>query len=64
MFTIRNINTDEVTTVDKLQKEIRDQLTKEVSQNKFDIGYLQGTNFVTVRNAEDLAEVWMNIRKV
>ena len=42
---------------------MRDQLTEEVSQNKLDIGYLQGTNFVTVRNAEDLAEVWMNIKK-
>lgn len=63
MFTIRNINTDEVHFVDKLQKEVRNQLTEEESQNKFDAGYLQGTDFVTVRNAEDLAEVWTSIKK-
>lgn len=63
MFTIRNINTHEVTSVDKLRQVIKGQLGDEVTQNKFDVGYLQGANFVTVRNAEDLVEVWMNIQK-
>ena len=52
MFTNRNINARHVTS----QQVIRGQLGDEVSQNKFD-GYLQSTNFVTVRNAEVLVEV-------
>ena len=65
MFTLRNINThdSEVNSVDKLQQAIKGQLGDEVSQNKFDVGYLQGANFVTVRNAADLVEVWTNIQK-
>ena len=63
MFTLRNINTHEVTSVDKLRQVIKGQLGDEVSQNKFDVGYLQGANFVTVRNAADLVEVWTNIQK-
>ena len=57
-FTLRNINTHEVTSFDQLQQVIKGQLGDKVSQNNFDVGYLQGANFVTVRNAADLVEVW------
>ena len=52
IFTLRNINPEHVT---------RDH--DDISQSKFDFGYLQGSNVVTITNKEDLVEVWANIKK-
>lgn len=50
--------------VEKLRSVIKAQLQDEVSQNcNFDIGYLQGSNVVCIRNKEDLVEIWGNVRK-
>ena len=63
IYTLRNINPDEVSTVHKLECVIRDQLFDEISRSRFDIGYIQGSHTVTIRSKEDLLEVWSNIKK-
>ena len=63
IFTLRNIDPDEVSSVHKLERVIRDQLFDEISQSSFDhsIGYIPGSHVVTIRSKEDLLEVWSNI---
>ena len=63
MFTLRNIKPDEVSTIYELECVIRDQLCDEISLSSFDIGYIQGSHLITIRNVEDLLEVWANIKK-
>ena len=29
----------------------------------FDVGYMQGTNVVNVRNQDDVLEIWANVKK-
>ena len=52
-----------MSTLDKLECVIRDQLSNEISRSRFDIGYIQGSHIVTIRSREDLLEVWSNIKK-
>ena len=63
IFTLRNINPNEVSTVHKLECIIRNQLFDEKSRSSFDIGYIQGSHTVTIRSKEDLLEVWFNMKK-
>ena len=47
-----------------LEGVIREQLCDEICPvGCFDIGYLQGSNTITLRNKEDIVEVWANIKK-
>lgn len=63
-FSLRNIDPSSVLSVEKLRSLIRSQLQIEVSQSSnFDVGYLQGSNVVNVRNKEDVLEIWANIKK-
>ena len=52
-----------MSTVHKLERVIRDQLFDEISRSSYDIGYIQGSHTVTIRNKEDLIEVWSSIKK-
>lgn len=63
IFTLRNINPGDVSSVDKLEQVIRDQLHDDISRSDFEVGYLQGSNVVTIRNKDDLVEVWSNVKK-
>ena len=47
----------------KLERVIRDQLFDEIIRSTFDVGYIQGSHTVTIRNKEDLLEVWSNSKK-
>lgn len=63
-FSLRNLNTSDLTSVDNLRNVIKSQLKSEVQQTKsFDVGYLQGNTVVSIRSREDLLEVWANIKK-
>lgn len=63
-FSLRNIHPSKVVSVENLKTIIRTQLQGEISQSsKFDIGYLQGSNVVSIRSEEDLLEIWENFRK-
>ena len=64
IFTLRNMNQSSLSSIDKLRNEIRAQLKNDVYQNKhFDIGYLQGSTVVNIRNQEDLSEIWTCLQK-
>ena len=42
---------------------IRSQLQGDVPTEDFDDGYISGSNCISIRNKEDVVEVWNNIRK-
>lgn len=56
-FVLRNIQPHLMTTCDRLSALIRDQLGGDVRE-KFDVGYFQNNNVVTVRSADDMSELW------
>ena len=60
---LRNINTGNISTCSQLRALIRNQLSTDITQGSFDIGYLQNNMVVSVRNEEDLAEIWANLCK-
>ena len=62
-FTLRNINTRDISTCSQLRALIRDQLTTDITQGSFDVGYLQNNMVISVRNGEDLAEIWATLHK-
>lgn len=51
-----NINTRDISTCSQLRALIRDQLTTDITQGSFDVGYLQNNMVISVTNGEDLAE--------
>ena len=57
MFTLRNVDTASIKTCDDLKEEIRIQLTDDVKKD-FDVGFVQGSNLISVRSSRDMAEVW------
>ena len=59
-FTLRNINVADVDTCSRLKALIRAQLREDVTASEFDVGFISGTNVVSVRSEEDLAEIWSN----
>lgn len=38
-------------------------MPEQISQRGFDVGYLQGSNGISMRSKEDLVDVWASIRK-
>ena len=62
-FTLRNVDTVYVNSEEKLKLLIRTQLQKDILSGEFDIGYLQGSTVVNIRNSQDLVEIWNNVRK-
>ena len=42
---------------------IRKQVDEEVVNDEFDVGYLQGSNVITMRNKEDIMELWSTLLK-
>lgn len=61
-FSLRNINTCSTKTCAELKGVIKEQLRDHITSN-FDIGYLQGSTAVIIRNEADLAEVWGKLKK-
>ena len=47
----------------QLRALIRNQLSTDVTKGSFDIGYLQNNTVISVRNGEDLTEIWANLHK-
>ena len=64
MFQLRNVNSKEVLSSGSLRSLIRAQLQDDVVSEYFDVGYMNGNNCVSIRNKEDLVEVWSNILSV
>ena len=62
MFTLRNIDTASIKSCDDLKEEIRIQFSDDIRRN-FDVGYVQGSNLISVRSSHDVCEVWNSKRK-
>ena len=48
----------DVDTCSRLKSLIRAQLREDISAYDFDVGYLNGASVVSIRNEDDLAEIW------
>ena len=62
---MRNVNTILIQSPEVLKKEIQKQLKDDIlsDMERFDIGYLAGTNVVHIRNPQDLLDIWNEIRQ-
>ena len=64
-FTLRNIDTIEVCSSDKLKHVIKTQLKDDIVMNEedFEVGVFQGTNIVSIRSKEDMMDVCKDMKK-
>ena len=63
MFTIRNINTTQVSSISRLVELIRAQLKGDIIAEDFDVGYVSGNNLISLRNKEDVSEIWTSANR-
>ena len=61
-FTLRNVNTCIVNSPDSLKKEIRKQLKDDIINGDFEVGYLHSNTVVMFRKAEDLLDIWKDLK--
>ena len=61
MFTLRNLDQRKVLSIEHLKEVIGAQLKKDVIASDFDVGYISGSNMVSIRTQADLSEVWSEI---
>lgn len=61
-FTVRDVDLDSVQSLNDLKVLIKDKLRDDLRKT-FDVGYIQGTNVIRVRSAEDMVEMWSEIKK-
>jgi hypothetical protein len=57
-FTLRNVDTAAIVSSHGLKKLIKESLHDDISSRDFDIGYMQVSNVIRVRTAEDMSEMW------
>lgn len=62
-FTLRNVDTAAIVSSHGLKKLIKESLHDDISSRDFDIGYMQGSNVIRVRTAEDMSEMWSEVKK-
>ena len=62
-FSIRNLDIAATKSVDELKKSIRENLSDDISSKDFDVGYLQGSSVVRIRNMADILEVSTLLQK-
>lgn len=68
MFTLRDLDITAILTCEDLKGEdlkdaIKRQLTDDIVDSDFDVGYVEGSSVVRIRNRRDLEEVWSCIAK-
>ncbi len=61
-FVLRDVNVSSIITCDKLKDLIRSQLKDDVVRD-FGVGYYQGSTVVSIRSAQDLKEIWQEVKK-
>ena len=61
-YTLRDIDTTKISTVDQLKRVIKSQLQGEIHEH-FNVGYLHGSNHVTIRTAHDVSDLWADVLK-
>ena len=62
LFTIRDVDFGSMETLTDLKMLIKDQLRDDLRKT-FDVGYVQGTNVITIRSMEDMDEMWLELKK-
>ena len=63
MFTLRGIDSSKVASRDNLKAEIRGQLQGDIVSSDFDVGYVSGNSVISIRNPDDLSEIWSDVKK-
>lgn len=58
MFTVRDLDITTIFTCEDLKDAIKRQLTDDIVDSDFDVGYVEGSSVVRIRNRRDLEEVW------
>ena len=61
-YTLRDIDTSKISTVDQLKRLIKTQLQGEIHEH-FNVGYLHGSSHVTIRTARDITDLWADVLK-
>ena len=54
IFCLRNIT---LSSINELKRVIREEFSDDITSKEFDVGYLQGSAIVRIRNREDIAEL-------
>ena len=62
-FTLRNLDLSTIKSCADLKAVIKGRLSVDITADQYDVGYVQGSNVVRVRTAEDLDELWALLRK-
>ena len=63
IFTMRSIDTEKIISRDALKTAIRGQLRKDIIRTDFDVGFMNGNSVISIRNQEDLSEIWIDLCK-
>ena len=62
-FTICDVDTAAISSCDDMKMLIREQLSEDIVTEDFDIGFVNGSSVIRIRNKEDLSDVWAALRK-
>ena len=62
-FTLRNLDLSIIKSCADLKAVIKRRLSSDITAEQYDVGYVQGTNFIRVCTTEDLDELWALLRK-
>ena len=63
MFTLRDIIPEAHASCADVKCLIKEQLSQDITEDDFDIGYLQGNTVVSIRSKADLDEIWEGLRR-
>ena len=62
-FTLKNVNTAELSSCNQLKALIKEQLCDDIESGSFDVGFIDGSNVVRIRTHDDLKETWTTLMK-
>ena len=63
IFTLRDIRPEAMTSSTALKILIKVQLSQDITEDDFDIGYLHGNTVVSIQSKADLDELWDGLRR-
>ena len=61
-FMLRDVNINSIVTCDQLKQLIKSQLSRDLVK-EFDVGYYDGSTVVSIRSAQDLGEIWSDLKR-
>ena len=63
IFTLRDVSPHKVSCCSDMKSLIKAQLSDDITDDEFDLGYLQGNTVVNIRSRADLEEIWEGLKK-